>query len=31
MVLDVDGELIPMDEARYRILPAAAGVRRPER
>ena len=28
MVLDVDGELIPLDEARYRILPGAAGVRR---
>ena len=27
MVLDVDGELIPMDEARYEILPGALAVR----
>ena len=27
MVLDVDGELIPMDEARYEILPGALSVR----
>ena len=30
MVLDVDGELIPMDEARYQLLPAALGVRLPD-
>ena len=30
MVLDVDGELIPMDEARYQLLPGALGVRLPE-
>ena len=29
MVLDVDGELIPMDEARYELLPAALGVMLP--
>lgn len=29
MVLDVDGELIPMDEARYELLPGALGVRLP--
>jgi YegS/Rv2252/BmrU family lipid kinase len=27
MVLDVDGELIPADEAHYEILPAALGIR----
>ena len=29
MVVDVDGELIPMDEARYELLPGALGVRLP--
>ena len=29
MVLDVDGELIPMDEARYGLLPGALGVKLP--
>ena len=29
MVLDVDGELIPMDEARYAILPEALEIRTP--
>ena len=31
MVVDVDGELIPMDEARYELLPGALGVRLPDR
>ena len=30
MVLDVDGELIPMDEACYELLPGALGVKLPE-
>ena len=30
MVLDVDGELIPMDEARYELLPGAVGVKLPD-
>ena len=29
MVLDVDGELIPTDDACYEILPGALGIRRP--
>ncbi len=29
MVLDVDGELIPVDEAHYQLLPGALGVRLP--
>ena len=29
MVLDVDGELIPVDEARYELLPGAIGVKLP--
>ena len=29
MVLDVDGELIPVDEAHYELLPGALGVRLP--
>ena len=30
MVLDVDGELIPMDEARYELLPEALEIRTPK-
>ena len=30
MVLDVDGELIPMDEAHYELIPAALEIRTPK-